>query len=106
MDIHGLVAEVSGNSAFSKIFVRAMLDKVAAAIIKKVVAGEAVHIRGFGRFVPRKLAQRIRRNPNTGAKMLCTATTTVKFVPSAVFRDAVAAKEPKKKPAKKPAKKV
>ena len=97
MDVHGLINEVSGNSAFSKDFVRVMLNKVAEAIIKTVVTGEAVHIRGFGRFQSRKMAQRIRRNPKTGDKMRCPATTTVKFVPSAVFRDAVAAKKPPKK---------
>lgn len=92
MNIKDLVDEVTEGGAVSRDFVEVMIKRIAAAIIKTVVTGEAVHIRGFGRFTSYKIAQRWRRNPRTGQKMYCPATTSVKFRPSTVFRVAVAAK--------------
>ena len=92
MNIKDLVDEVADGGAVSRDFVEVMIKRIAAAIIKTVVKGEAVHIRGFGRFRSYKLAQRIRRHPKTGKLMNYPATTSVKFQPSAVFREAVAGK--------------
>lgn len=92
MNIQDLIDEVAGDGGVSRDFVDALIKRITATIIKTVVTGEAVHIRGFGRFTSYKIAQRWRRNPRTGLKMYCPATTSVKFRPSEVFRVAVAAK--------------
>lgn len=92
MNIKDLVDEVAEGGAVSRDFVEVMIKRIAAAIIKTVTKGESVHIRGFGRFRSYRIAQRIRRHPKTGQLRNYPATTSVKFQPSPVFREAVAAK--------------
>lgn len=92
MDIHELVEKVADGSPVKKDFVASIIKKITKEIIEAVTKGEAVHIRGLGRFMSAKMAARTRRNPRTGLPARFPATTTVKFHPSPKFRASVAAK--------------
>ncbi|MFI8462031.1 HU family DNA-binding protein [Kitasatospora sp. NPDC085464] len=66
-----------GNEA-----VTAVLD----AIVRAVVAGEAVTLYGLGTFTRRAQAARMARNPQTGGRVAVPARHRVHFTPGLTFR--------------------
>lgn len=58
------------------------VDRVLEAITIALVNGQAVVIRGFGRFEPRQRKAVVRRNPVSGLDMHVPPRRTVGFVPS------------------------
>jgi DNA-binding protein HU-beta len=51
--------------------------------------GEKVVITGFGTFAVRKRAERVGRNPKTGAKITLAARKTPGFTPGKTFKKAI-----------------
>lgn len=70
-----------------------VVDEVLASILKLVVlnlaVGEAVMMRGFGRFECRDRPPTTLRNPRTGEPIPVPARTTVVFLPSALLKGRV-----------------
>lgn len=92
MDIRELIGNVADKSGLKKDFVAKMLDRITEEIIKTVVKGESVMIRGFGRFSSAKMAARRRVNPKTRVVGQSPAKTVPKFSASENFRERVAAR--------------
>lgn len=80
---------------------RAAAEKALSAIIEAVVStvasGESVTLVGFGTFKSASRAERIGKNPTTGATLKIAATTVPRFTAGAAFKAAVAPKKPAKK---------
>ena len=64
----------------------AALDAITAALAE----GERVQLVGFGSFEVKARAERLGRNPQTGATMEIAATTLPTFKASSALKDAVA----------------
>lgn len=88
-----LIAVVVSEVGSNENFVGAVLGYALYHIAKTVAQGEAVELRGFGRFLSRKRAARMGRNPKTGLPLKIPATTVPAFWPGAAFKESVAAKK-------------
>jgi DNA-binding protein HU-beta len=66
------------------------VESVLDAIVRAVVADEAVSVTGFGSITPHDRPARVAHNPQTGATVHVDATRIVRFRPGARFRDLVA----------------
>nr|WP_197972609.1 HU family DNA-binding protein [Streptomyces gossypiisoli] len=84
------VAPRTGGKRQATAAVEAVLD----AMVRAVVAGEAVSITGFGTLVPQARPARVSRNPQTGDEVKVAATRVVKFRPGTRFKDLVARRTP------------
>jgi nucleoid DNA-binding protein len=58
-------------------FVLLMLDELKAMLMR----GDEVTFKGFGRFAPVRQEGRIKRNPETGERIITPAKNVVKFKP-------------------------
>jgi nucleoid DNA-binding protein len=58
-------------------FVALVLDELKAMLMR----GDEVTFKGFGRFAPVRQEGRIRRNPETGERIITPAKNVVKFKP-------------------------
>jgi DNA-binding protein HU-beta len=68
------------------------------SIVEAIKAGEKVTFVGFGTFTASERAERIGRNPQTGAEVKIPAKVAIKFKAGKAFQEAV---QPKKKKATK-----
>ncbi|WGJ15989.1 integration host factor subunit alpha [Methylocapsa sp. D3K7] len=66
----------------SAILVQTVLDELGEALI----AGEAVKLSSFGRFVVREKPERVGRNPKTGIAVPITQRRVLSFKPSSVLK--------------------
>jgi DNA-binding protein HU-beta len=64
------------------------------SIVEAIKAGEKVTFVGFGTFTASERAERIGRNPQTGAEVKIPAKVAIKFKAGKAFQEAV---QPKKK---------
>ena len=76
-----LVDHVAATVQLSKSQTDAVLTQCLQAIIDAVQAGEAVDLRGFGRFQVRHRQPRTGRNPRTGAEVTIPPGRAVRFKP-------------------------
>lgn len=84
------VALQTGGKRKAADAVEAVLD----AIVRAVVAGEAVSVTGFGTLVPKARPARMCLNPQTGDKVKVDASRVVRFRPGTRFQDLVAGRRP------------
>lgn len=66
------------------------VETVLDAIVRAVVAGDAISITGFGKLIPTDRPARVSRHPQTGDKVKVDASRVVKFRPGKRFQDLVA----------------
>ena len=66
------------------------LDALIQVISKEVSGGGEVSITGFGSFKVGQRSERTGRNPRTGEPLTIAASRTIKFVPGATLKAAVA----------------
>lgn len=79
MDLYGLAIEVAARAGLPTERAREIIKCVAEAIIDTVGRGEAVYIRGFGRFEPVERKAKKGRDFKTGRVIDIPARTTIKF---------------------------
>ena len=75
-----LIDHIAGSIPnFPKTEAAAVIDLLLTRISDEVAAGNDVAIKGFGIFEPRHRAERMGRNPATGAAITIPASTTMGF---------------------------
>ena len=84
-----LVDHVAATVQLSKAQTDAVLTQCLQAIIAAVQAGEAVDLRGFGRFHLRHRPPRTGRNPRTGETLQIPAKAVPTFAVGKAFQDRV-----------------
>ena len=84
-----LVDHVAATVSLSKAQTDAVLTQCLQAIIAAVQAGEAVDLRGFGRFQVRHRQLRTGRNPRTGEPVQIPAKAVPTFTAGKAFQDRV-----------------
>ena len=89
-----LVDHVAATVQLPKSQTDAVLTQCLQAIIDAVQAGEAVDLRGFGRFHVRHRQSRTGRNPRTGEPVQIPAKAVPTFTAGKAFQDRVQASAP------------
>ncbi len=64
-------------------------DTIFDAVKEAVAEGDTVNIIGFGKFFPKKMAEKKGRNPATGDEMMIPASVVPKFKFSPNFKEEV-----------------
>ncbi|MER7047974.1 HU family DNA-binding protein [Streptomyces jumonjinensis] len=88
-----LIEAVATRSASRAEAVRAV-ENVLDVIVRTVAGGEAVSVTGFGTLVPRRVPARQGRNPQTGQRVMISASRVVRFRPGVRFQDLVSGRRP------------
>jgi len=84
-----LVDQVAAKTNLTKKDAAAAVDAVFASISQSLAAGEKVQLVGFGTFEVRERAERVGRNPQTGAEMTIPAKKVAIFKPGKQLKDSV-----------------
>ena len=90
MTNHDLVDKIAVEAGLAKDQAKSIVDAVFAAIADAASKGDDVSIPGFGKFKVRATAERLGRNPSTGAAIQIAASRKVGFTPAKAFKDKVA----------------
>ena len=85
-----LVAKIADDAGLAKTQAKSIVDAVFAAIAEAASNGDDVSIPGFGKFKVRATAERLGRNPSTGAVLQIAARKRVAFAPAKALKDKVA----------------
>lgn len=88
MNKSSLSAAVHAAAGGPKSTVNAVVSATIDAIADALRNGEEVKLPGLGTFKPKPVAERTRRNPQTGEPMTVPAHTKVAFKPAAGLRGA------------------
>jgi DNA-binding protein HU-beta len=89
MNKRDLVDAVAAHTGRSKAEVSSTVDAVFSVISKSLSHGEKVAISGFGNFEARRVAERMARNPRTGASVVVPAHMAAKFKPGSGLKEAL-----------------
>ena len=84
-----LVDQVAATVPLTKSQIEAVLTQCLQAIMGAVQAGEAVDVRGFGRFHLHHRPPRTGRNPRTGEPVQIPAKAVPTFTAGKAFQDRV-----------------
>ena len=84
-----LVEEIARVIEMSRKDSEVILEVILDGIVRSLVAGEKVEIRGFGGFRTRARQGRIGRNPKTGARVDIPAKRVPYFKPGKELRDLI-----------------
>lgn len=84
-----LVAKVADKAGITKVEAGKAVDAVADVVTEALKRGEKVTWTGFGTFEVRSRAERMGRNPQTGAPLHIPATKTPAFKAGKGMKDAV-----------------
>lgn len=74
-----LVQRIAEKTGVQQISAKEVIQSFLDEIINELAQGNRLEFRDFGVFEPKTKAERIARNPRTGAKVPVPAKTTVKF---------------------------
>ena len=85
-----LINAVAAKAEISKKDADKAVSAVLSAISDSLIAGEKVHLVGFGTFEVRDRAAREGKNPATGEKITIAATKVPAFKAGKALKDAVA----------------
>ena len=85
-----LIDAIAATTGESQAATARALDALIQVISKEVSAGGEVSITGFGSFKVGQRSERTGRNPRTGEPLTIAASRTIKFVPGATLKAAVA----------------
>jgi DNA-binding protein HU-beta len=92
------LVEVAAREAdINKAAAEKALSAIIEAIVSTVASGESVTLVGFGTFKAASRAERVGKNPKTGAPLQIAATTVPRFTAGTAFKTAVAPRKPAKK---------
>lgn len=83
------IKAISGKTGFTQKDVDAVISAMIEVIGEAVKAHKDVNVVGFGKFVSKVSPARERRNPQTGAVVMCEEKNTIKFRPSSVLKEAI-----------------
>lgn len=89
MNKQELIDAVAARTGDSKAATGEAINAVFDAITRAVTAGDTVQLVGFGSFATGQRAERIGRNPSTGAEIQIAAAKTVKFTAGKAFKEVV-----------------
>jgi nucleoid DNA-binding protein len=92
-----LVEVAAREAGITKVAAEKALSAIIEAVVSTVASGESVTLVGFGTFKSASRAERIGKNPKTGATLKIAATTVPRFTAGSAFKAAVAPKKPAKK---------
>jgi len=84
-----LQKKIAKKTGIETIDVQAMLEAFCSIVKETVKQGEAVDIRGFGRFSQQKRAQKLARNITQNTALMIPAHSIPKFKPAKIFIDTV-----------------
>ena len=76
-----LILSIAEETGFSRKDVEIGLNAAIHQITKALVEGEKIQIVGFGAFETKVRAERMARNPKTGAPCMIPSRNSVKFKP-------------------------
>ena len=74
-----LVQRIAEKTGVQQVSAKEVIQKFLDEIITELAKGNRLEFRDFGVFEPKSKAQRVARNPRTGAKVQVPEKTTVKF---------------------------
>lgn len=74
-----LVQRIAENTGVQQVSAKEVIQSFLDEIIKELAKGNRLEFRDFGVFEPKSKAQRVARNPRTGARVQVPEKTTVKF---------------------------
>ncbi len=74
-----LVQRIAEKTGVQQVSAKDVIQSFLDEIINELAKGNRLEFRDFGVFEPKTKAQRIARNPRTGAKVPVPEKTTVKF---------------------------
>jgi integration host factor subunit beta len=74
-----LVQRIAEKTGVQQISAKDVIQKFLDEIINELARGNRLEFRDFGVFEPKSKAERVARNPRTGAKVQVPEKTTVKF---------------------------
>ena len=92
-----LVEVAAREAGITKVAAEKALSAIIEAVVSTVASGESVTLVGFGTFKAANRAERIGKNPKTGAPLRIAATTVPRFTAGTAFKAAVAPRKPAKK---------
>lgn len=84
-----LVDQVAAKTNMTKKDSAAAVDAVFSSISDSLAAGDKVQLIGFGTFEVRERAERLGRNPQTGAEITIPAKKVPVFKPGKLLKDSV-----------------
>jgi len=87
-----LVRSIGNRLAISKLEFLRLLESVLETVKTSISNGEDVLISGFGKFIVRKKAARVGRNPATGDNLPLDARTVVTFQCSGILKNRINSK--------------
>jgi integration host factor subunit beta len=74
-----LVQRIAEKTGVQQVSAKEVIQSFLDEIITELAKGNRLEFRDFGVFEPKSKAQRVARNPRTGAKVQVPEKTTVKF---------------------------
>lgn len=84
-----LITGMAADSGLSKVDVERALNAFLGQVEKALKAGDKVQLTGFGSFEIKERAERIGRNPQTGAEVKIPASKAPVFKSGKSLKDAV-----------------
>ena len=84
-----LVAAIADRTGLSKKDAEAALKAFTDVVAEELKKGEKIQLVGFGTFEVSERAERVGRNPQTGAEMKIPASKAPKFKAGKALKDAV-----------------
>ena len=84
-----LIAGMAADSGLSKVDAERALNAFLGQVEKALKAGDKVQLTGFGSFEIKERAERIGRNPQTGAEVKMPASKAPVFKAGKSLKDAV-----------------
>lgn len=84
-----LIAGMAADSGLSKVDAERALNALLGQVEKALKAGDKVQLTGFGSFEIKERAERIGRNPQTGAEVKIPASKAPVFKAGKSLKDAV-----------------
>ena len=84
-----LIEHIAADADISKAAAARALESAIDSITAALKKGDSVSLVGFGTFEVSKRAERIGRNPSTGAAITIKAASVPKFRPGKALKDAL-----------------
>ena len=84
-----IIDKISTEAEITKVQAEVALSSILDAVTGALQDGEKVTLVGFGSFSVTERAERIGRNPQTGAELKIAASSSVKFAAGKELKEAV-----------------
>lgn len=85
-----LTERMAAAAGINKVQAQKALQAVQDLIQESLCKGEAVDLKGFGKFEPKTMSARMARNPKTGETFGVPERKSMKFAPSKLLVKAIA----------------